>query len=111
MKYRSPGGLWDAEDDCCEPRFAGLLITLASIANSFFCIIPNDIIPNGINIYFRCTSDHPCTHGEGHCIYDSDCERNGYHTCSEPCIGIVKILPWAQLTIELSVFAKSIAKS
>ena len=20
MKYKSPGGLWDADDDCCEPR-------------------------------------------------------------------------------------------
>ena len=66
MKYRSPGGLWDAEDDCCEPRFDDLLIILASIANYFLCIIPNNvynpymtyIIPNDINIY---TSGAPLT--------------------------------------------------
>ena len=46
MKYRSPGGLWDAEDDCCEPRFANLLITFEHLHQSpiFLCIPPNDIM-------------------------------------------------------------------
>ena len=35
----------------------------------------------------RCTSEHPCTHGEGHCTADSECERNGYHVCGASCIG------------------------
>ena len=40
-----------------------------------------------INPIPRCTSEHPCTHGEGHCTADSECERNGYHVCGASCIG------------------------
>ena len=42
-----------------------------------------------VNFYIssRCTPDHPCTHGEGHCTSNSDCERNGYHICGAACIG------------------------
>ena len=36
----------------------------------------------------RCTPEHPCTHSEGHCTTDSDCERNGYHICGPDCIGL-----------------------
>ena len=48
------------------------------------CHIWNDF---DFKINPRCTSEHPCTHGEGHCTADSECERNGYHVCGASCIG------------------------
>ena len=44
-----------------------------------------DFLPQCIG--FRCTPDHMCTHSEGHCKSDSDCERSGYHICGATCIG------------------------
>ena len=88
MKYKSPGGLWDTEDDCCERRF------VQHLPKAFLMVFSIVLLLGFLNCVFRCTSDHPCTHGEGHCTSDSDCERYeyGYHTCSEPCIG------WYSLT-------------
>ena len=45
----------------------------------------------------RCTPDHPCTHGEGHCKSDSDCERSGYHICGAACIGLLSKNIWSYL--------------
>ena len=47
-------------------------------------------------IGFRCTPDHMCTHSEGHCKSDSDCERSGYHICGATCIGwvLVNVFIW-----------------
>ena len=48
LKFRSAGGLWDEEDDCCEQR---------------------------------CTPEHPCNEGEGHCTVDADCKSPGWLKC------------------------------
>ena len=47
---------------------------------------------------FRCTPEHPCTHSEGHCTSDSDCERSGYHICGPACIGC-----WRYLELDLTI--------
>ena len=51
------------------------------------------------NLYIsiRCTPDHPCTHGEGHCKSDSDCERSGYHICGAACIGLLSNNIWSYI--------------
>ena len=68
-QWRSEGGSWDSGDDCCERRLPTPLISPLS---THPC---------------RCTSSHTCTHASGHCVYDSDCEREGFHLCSSSCIG------------------------
>ena len=55
-------------------------------------------------ILIRCTLDHPCTHGEGHCKSDSDCERNGYHICGATCIGFLSINIWSCLFCSGPIF-------
>ena len=80
-KWRAVGGMWDADDDCCERRFAIRDFSF-QLSNLYIgCLYTKS------SFDIRCTSDHPCTHGEGHCTSDSDCERNGYHICGASCIG------------------------
>ena len=103
MRWHSPGGMWDPDDDCCERRSyntKGLhawLQNTESIQSTYrghyrvhteylhcTCRVHTMCY---LYILIRCTLDHPCTHGEGHCKSDSDCERSGYHICGATCIG------------------------
>ena len=89
MRWHSPGGMWDPDDDCCERRshntsHAWLQNTVHTEYIQSKCRVHTMCY---FHILIRCTLDHPCTHGEGHCKSDSDCERSGYHICGATCIG------------------------
>ena len=66
-----------------NPTLVGLIPVFPGSKDAYIYTHSSDLT-KGQNS--RCTSDHPCTHGEGHCSTDSDCERDGYHICGAACI-------------------------
>ena len=100
------GGLWDAEDDCCEPRClashpcqegeGACTEDSGCVNNHFFkCGSSNchntdlmseetyhrnllDLSSSGRCCVRRCHSSYQCGHGQVGCIQDSDCQHGLY---------------------------------
>ncbi|XP_023321785.1 latent-transforming growth factor beta-binding protein 2 [Eurytemora carolleeae] len=68
-RHWGEGGLWDAEDDCCEPPCTP---DHPCAEGEGHCEFDADC---------QCTSDHPCAEGEGHSEVDADCQNPGWLKC------------------------------